>query len=157
MPTSHALGFVLVAVISLATQTHAEPLTSGKVTRYAKELDSVVGADARVEKLVDGFTWAEGPTWVAAGKYLLFTDVPENTMYRWSQQDGLSDDHRAAQALDVHQRIDERHGDNAEHLGVIRNRRDHIGRPSKGYDDRLRETRDGEQDDQRRNLAQPGS
>jgi gluconolactonase len=90
MSTSRALGFVVIAAISLATQTHAEPLTSGKVTRYAKELDAVLGSEARIEKLVDGFTWAEGPAWVAAGQYLLFTDVPENTLYRWSQKDGLS-------------------------------------------------------------------
>jgi gluconolactonase len=74
----------------LATLAHGEPLSAGKITRYAKEMDAVIAPDARIEKLADGFTWAEGPTWVAAGGHLLFTDVPENTMYRWSQKDGLS-------------------------------------------------------------------
>ena len=44
----------------------------------------------RIEKLAEGFTWSEGPVWISSGNYLLFDDVPGNTMYRWSQKDGLS-------------------------------------------------------------------
>jgi len=50
----------------------------------------LVAPDARMEKIAEGFTWSEGPAWVRDGNYLLFTDVPENTLYRWSQSDGLS-------------------------------------------------------------------
>lgn len=63
----------------------------GRLTRYDPAFAEVVDAAARIEKLTgDEFTWSEGPTWVADGAYLLFTDVPENRMYRWSQADGLS-------------------------------------------------------------------
>jgi gluconolactonase len=89
MLTMRLLGCILIATC-VTTALHAEPLATGKITRYAKAFDSVLAPDARIEKLVDGFTWAEGPTWIGAGQYLLFTDVPENTMYRWSQQTGLS-------------------------------------------------------------------
>lgn len=79
-------AFVLLATSSV----QAEPLASGKITRYDAALDALIAPDARVEKLADGFTWAEGPVWIDGGKYLLFTDVPENKMYRWSEADGLS-------------------------------------------------------------------
>lgn len=46
--------------------------------------------DAKVETLADGFTWSEGPVWRPAEGDLLFSDVPENTVYRWSDADGLS-------------------------------------------------------------------
>jgi len=63
----------------------------GKLTSYAAAFSGVVDPDARVEKLTgDEFTWSEGPTWIRDGSYLLFNDVPENRMYRWSQADGLS-------------------------------------------------------------------
>jgi gluconolactonase len=66
----------------------------GRLTAYAAAFDDVVAADARIERLTDpateGFTWSEGPAWVHEGNYLLFTDVPGNTMYRWSEADGLS-------------------------------------------------------------------
>jgi gluconolactonase len=74
----------------VASSAFGEPLATGKITRYAKELDAVIAPNTRIEKLADGYTWAEGPTWVAPGQYLLFTDVPENTMYRWSQREGVS-------------------------------------------------------------------
>jgi gluconolactonase len=77
------------SVLAISTAL-AEPLATGKITRYAPEFDAVVSTTEQIEKLADGFTWAEGPTWVANGQYLLFTDVPENTMYRWSQQQGVS-------------------------------------------------------------------
>ena len=92
MNTSTLLArFALFAFAALSNfAVHGEPPATGKVTRYAKELDAVIAPDARVEKLADGFTWAEGPTWVKSGRYLLFTDVPENTIYRWSLAGGAS-------------------------------------------------------------------
>ncbi|WOI52417.1 SMP-30/gluconolactonase/LRE family protein [Parvularcula sp. LCG005] len=46
---------------------------------------------ATVEKLTDAqFKWSEGPVWIKDGNYLLFTDVPENTMYRWTESEGIS-------------------------------------------------------------------
>ena len=85
--------FIRLAIVTsllLAIAAHAEPLASGKITRYDPALDSLIPRDARIEKLADGFTWAEGPVWIANGGYLLFTDVPENKMHRWSPTDGLS-------------------------------------------------------------------
>ena len=49
-----------------------------------------VPADATLEKLADGFSWSEGPVWRPAHGDLVFSDVPENTAYRWSDADGLS-------------------------------------------------------------------
>jgi gluconolactonase len=62
----------------------------GRTTTFDASFQAVVAVDARIEKLADGFTWAEGPAWVRGGDYLLFNDVPENTLYRWSERDGLS-------------------------------------------------------------------
>ncbi len=69
-------------------------VTIGQLTTFDPAFDGVVAADASIERLTDpgehGFTWSEGPAWVREGDFLLFTDVPENTMYRWSEADGLS-------------------------------------------------------------------
>ncbi|MEN4902195.1 SMP-30/gluconolactonase/LRE family protein [Luteimonas sp. TWI1437] len=64
--------------------------TLGRLTRWHAGFDAVVAPDARIERLADGFTWSEGPAWIADGGYLLFTDVPENRMHRWSEADGVS-------------------------------------------------------------------
>jgi gluconolactonase len=86
---SYLVRVASFAVLTLAITANAEPLPSGKITRYDAALDAVIARDASIEKLADGFTWAEGPAWIADG-YLLFTDVPENKMYRWSPADGAS-------------------------------------------------------------------
>lgn len=62
----------------------------GTLTVIDASFNALVPADARIEKLAEGFTWSEGPAWVQEGGYLLFTDVPANTLYRWQQSEGLS-------------------------------------------------------------------
>jgi gluconolactonase len=62
----------------------------GRIERFDPAFDAVVAPGAQVEKLAEGFDWAEGPVWIRAGGYLLFTDVPANTLYRWSARDGVS-------------------------------------------------------------------
>jgi gluconolactonase len=63
--------------------------TGARVHRVDPALDAIVPADARIEKVADGFLFTEGPVWIPDG-YLLFSDPNANTIYRWSEDDGLS-------------------------------------------------------------------
>ena len=45
-------------------------------------------ANAAVERLFTGTRWAEGPVWFADGRYLLFSDIPNNRMLRWLEDTG---------------------------------------------------------------------
>jgi len=51
---------------------------------------TVVGDDASFEKLAGGFLFTEGPVWHAAGKFLLFSDMPGDHLRRWSAKDGVT-------------------------------------------------------------------
>lgn len=62
----------------------------GKIVRDDPALDRLIAPDAVIEKLAEGFTWSEGPVWIADGDYLLFSDVPENRIHRWSEAGGAS-------------------------------------------------------------------
>lgn len=42
----------------------------------------------RVERLWTGARWCEGPAWFGAGRYLLWSDIPNNRMMRWDETDG---------------------------------------------------------------------
>lgn len=83
---------VLLLHAACATSPAPAPAAPGigKLSVYDAAFHRLVPVDAKIETLAEGFTWSEGPTWVKRGGYLLFTDVPENTLYRWSQRDGLS-------------------------------------------------------------------
>lgn len=68
----------------------AQSARLGEIERFDPAVDAIVPRDWRIEKLAEGFKWSEGPVWMKVGQYLLFEDVPANTMYRWSERDGLS-------------------------------------------------------------------
>lgn len=54
---------------------------NGRIERFDPSFDQLVAADAKLEKLAEGFNWSEGPVWLNGE--LVFSDVPENTAYRW--------------------------------------------------------------------------
>jgi gluconolactonase len=62
----------------------------GRIDRLSPALDRLIDPESPIELLASGFTWSEGPVWIADGGYLLLSDVPANKMYRWSQDHGLS-------------------------------------------------------------------
>ena len=66
-----------------------EPMPASSVRRLDPALDALVPADARLERLADGFLWSEGPIWRRSGGYLLFSDVPANAIYRWQEGHAL--------------------------------------------------------------------
>src|SRR5258706_8363605 len=45
-------------------------------------------SNVHVEKLYTGCRWAEGPAWFAAGRYLVWSDIPNDRMLRWDETDG---------------------------------------------------------------------
>ncbi len=64
--------------------------TLGKVVRIDPQLDALIASDAKIEVLASGFVWAEGPVWINDSGYLLFSDVPQNTVFKWSAKEGLT-------------------------------------------------------------------
>ncbi|WP_343519553.1 SMP-30/gluconolactonase/LRE family protein [Sphingomonas sp.] len=62
--------------------------TVGSITRFDPELDELIDVASPIEVIAVGFRWAEGPVWVERGKYLLFSDVPANIVYRWKAGEG---------------------------------------------------------------------
>ena len=41
-----------------------------------------------VERLYTGCRWAEGPAWFPAGRYLVWSDIPNDRIMRWDETDG---------------------------------------------------------------------
>jgi gluconolactonase len=60
-----------------------------RVVRRDPAIDDIVPQNLKAETLAEGFLFTEGPVWVPDG-YLLFSDPNANTIYRWSDEDGLS-------------------------------------------------------------------
>lgn len=62
--------------------------TIGTIERLDPALDAIIDADAKAEIIAEGFEWSEGPLWVESEQMLLFSDVPTNTVYKWTEEKG---------------------------------------------------------------------
>src|SRR5512134_32851 len=50
--------------------------------------NSLRQANAPIQRLWTGALWSEGPAWSSQGRYLLWSDIPNNRQLRWSEDDG---------------------------------------------------------------------
>jgi len=80
------VAFVFILSIGC---TSKEIRTIGTIERTDASLDEIISADAQIEIIGDGYTWSEGPVWVDNEKMLLFSDVPENIVYKWTEAKGV--------------------------------------------------------------------
>lgn len=64
--------------------------TVGSIERLDPAVNSLIADNASIEILASGFEWAEGPLWIADQNALIFTDVPTNKIWKWTEKDSLS-------------------------------------------------------------------
>jgi gluconolactonase len=57
--------------------------------------DKLKDNNAAIERLHVGCRWAEGPAWSGAGRYLVWSDIPNNRQLRWLEEDGHTSSFRA--------------------------------------------------------------
>ena len=60
--------------------------------------------NAPLKKLASGFDWAEGPVWMGDANCLLFSDIPNDRILRWSPDTGLSTYRQPANFANGHTR-----------------------------------------------------
>ncbi|MBR9999231.1 MAG: SMP-30/gluconolactonase/LRE family protein [Cyclobacteriaceae bacterium] len=63
--------------------------TLGNIERLDPEIDRFIPLDAEIEILATGFEWSEGPVWIKNGNFLLFSDIPPNSIFKWSESDSI--------------------------------------------------------------------
>lgn len=78
----YALTLAAVAAAACLLIVPVQAQNQGTIERLDHGLDAIVPANAKLEKLADGFKWTEGPVWTRAG-YLLFAEIPSNRIMRW--------------------------------------------------------------------------
>jgi gluconolactonase len=47
-----------------------------------------VQANSAIKRLWTGALWAEGPAWSGQGRYLVWSDIPNDRLLRWTEDDG---------------------------------------------------------------------
>ena len=80
-----------------STTISSPPRNFDEVTTYFNDpdvvtvdpqFDNYVQPQNAIRRLWTGGQWLEGPAWSGQGKYLVFSDIPNNRQMRWSEDEG---------------------------------------------------------------------
>lgn len=63
-------------------------MTATSTVVFDERFRSLIIPTARLEKLAEGCRWAEGPAYFPAGRYLVWSDVPNDRMLRYDETTG---------------------------------------------------------------------
>jgi gluconolactonase len=63
-------------------------MASGDVSVLDPRFGSLIIGHAKLEKLWTGSRWAEGPAYFPAGRYLIWSDIPNDRLMRYDETDG---------------------------------------------------------------------
>lgn len=61
-----------------------------EIERVHTDLDKIINIAPDLEVIAEGFTWVEGPLWIEEANMLLFSDIPQNKIFKWTEQGGLA-------------------------------------------------------------------
>jgi gluconolactonase len=75
----------LVFLMSLCANGFAQ---DPAIVRLDPRFDELVPKDAKLEVVAEDIIWAEGPVWDKQGGFLLFSDAPRNSAFKWSAKEG---------------------------------------------------------------------
>ena len=78
----------LMLVIFVSCSSTEYP-TTGSVQRIDPRLDRIIAPGTLPEILAEGFEWSEGPLWLPEQGKVIFSDIPNNSIFEWSEEQGL--------------------------------------------------------------------
>jgi gluconolactonase len=62
--------------------------TIGSLESDDPRFDKIVSPDAKIEIIAEGFSWIEGPLWLASEDCLVFSNIPPNKLWKWTEGGG---------------------------------------------------------------------
>lgn len=81
---------LVCAVIFLVSCQEPKVRTIGHVEKFDPALDEIISTETLPEIIGEGYEWSEGPLWVEAQKMLLFSDIPNNAIMKWTEEKGVA-------------------------------------------------------------------
>ncbi|MEM9581831.1 MAG: SMP-30/gluconolactonase/LRE family protein [Pseudomonadota bacterium] len=94
---------------------------------YDPVFSTYVLGNAPVKQLATGFDWVEGPVWFGDANCLLFSDIPNNRIMRWTPGEGISTYRAPANYTNGHTRDRQGRLISCEHGGRRVSRTEHDG------------------------------
>lgn len=80
--------FIIANLVACNSKSTIMYKTTGTVEKYDDALSNIINPESKAEIIAEGFEWSEGPLWIEKHNMLLFSDVPMNTVYKWTEEKG---------------------------------------------------------------------
>ncbi len=82
--------FLFLLFVSLLACRDTTPAlrTAGSIQSFDPSLEKITDSAAPVEIIAEGFKWTEGPLWIESERMLLFSDIPANKIFKWTESKG---------------------------------------------------------------------
>ncbi|MGH9794701.1 MAG: SMP-30/gluconolactonase/LRE family protein [Candidatus Acidiferrales bacterium] len=85
-----AAGIFVSATNTITEGWQNAPDPEPQLIRLDPRLDGLITPGARLDKIADGHSWVEGPAWNREGGFLVFSDIPRNAIYQWTEGAGVT-------------------------------------------------------------------
>lgn len=80
------ISIVLLSFLNVSAQ---EIKTDAKIKVNNQLLNEIIHKNVQVEILGQGYEWAEGPLWLEKENKLIFSDIPNNSIFEWTERGGI--------------------------------------------------------------------
>lgn len=85
------VGDVCVPTLTYSRES-GEQMTAAtmRLVKLDPRFERLLSSEASLEMVADGFSWVEGPVWNPTEGRLLFSDIPDNSVFAWQPETGIS-------------------------------------------------------------------
>lgn len=89
MNTNPLFLLFILSIVACQQQEHEKYPKTGSVERLDPRLNEIIAEGVLPEIIADSFDWCEGPLWLPDQEIIIFSDIPKNSVYQWSEEGGL--------------------------------------------------------------------
>src|SRR5436190_10535516 len=79
------IALLLILLSTMNNTIIAQQGATKRIVILDAEALKILDSSAQIEVIASGFKWTEGPLYIAGGDYLLFSDIPNNKVYKWKE------------------------------------------------------------------------
>ena len=80
---------IFITIIIFQILSCSNPIKNNdSIVVFDNSILNIIDTTAEIEYIVDSLNVAEGPLWDENSSSLLFTQVPENKIYKWNEEEG---------------------------------------------------------------------
>ena len=83
-----SIAVVLIALLLVGCNAAPTYATIGQIERANPRLDTIIAPGTPIEVIASGFSWIEGPVWLETENALVFSNIPPNKCWKWTEKHG---------------------------------------------------------------------